>query len=88
MSSAPITSPPVYRVSFIRFKSSKGICLGGNTQLGVVHMGVDLRCIEVFVTEYLLQRTYINAAGEHQSCRSVTQLVSRVFFAVKARTKQ
>lgn len=51
-------------------------------------MRIDLRCVEVFMPEYFLQRADIHAVLEHQGCRRVTQLVCAVLRAVQPRFEQ
>ena len=59
------------------------VCLGGDLQLGVFNVGVDLRRVQVLVPEDVLHRLDIHAAGEHHRRRRVAQLVGGVLAAVE-----
>ena len=43
-------------VWLVQRQVGEGICLGGDFQLGAFNMCVDLRGVEIFVSQHLLQR--------------------------------
>ncbi len=57
-------------------------------ELRVVNMRVDLRGIQVFVTEHFLQRADIDAVLQHQGCGGMTQFVSRILACVQSGFEQ
>ena len=59
------------------------VCLGGDLQLGVFNVGVDLRRVQVLVPEDVLHRLDVHTAGEHHRRRRVAQLVGGVLAAVE-----
>lgn len=59
------------------------ICLRGDTQGFIINMGVDLRGIQVVMSQNLLHRPDIHAVLQHQRCRRVPQLMRRILGGVQ-----
>ena len=59
------------------------ICLRGDTQGFIINMGVDLRGIQVVMSQNLLDRPDIHAVLQHQRCRRVPQLMRRILGGVQ-----
>ena len=60
---------------FLYFQLGEGIGLCGDLLVRVFDVGVDLRRVQVFVSQNFLQRFQIDAVGQHQCCRRVAELV-------------
>ena len=75
-------------VWLVQRQVGEGICLGGDFQLGAFNVRVDLRGVEIFVSEHLLQRFQINAVRKHQRRRRVAQLVRGELRSIQPRSKQ
>ena len=56
---------------FLYFQLGEGIGLCGDLLVRVFDVGVDLRRVQVFVSQNFLQRFQIDAVGQHQCCRRV-----------------
>ena len=55
----------------------------GDTQSFIINMGVDLRGIQVVMSQNLLDRPDIHAVLQHQRCRRVPQLMRRILGGVQ-----
>ena len=59
------------------------ICLRGDTQSFIINMGVDLSCLQVVMSQNLLDRPDVHAVLQHQRCRRVPQLMRRILGGVQ-----
>ena len=66
----------------------EGIGLRRNLFVCIFYMRVDLRGVQVFVSEHLLQRFEIHAVGQHQRCRRMTQFMRGKLAGIQTRLKQ
>ena len=71
----------------IRFPTGMGELdrvLGGGAVKGfIINMGVDLRGIQVVMSQNLLDRPDVHAVLQHQRCRRVPQLMRRILGGVQ-----
>ena len=65
-------------------RTREGIGLCGDLQLGIFDVGVNLRRVQVLMTEHLLHRSEVHAVCDHQRGSGVAQLVRGVLLRVQS----
>lgn len=60
---------------FFRLKVGEGVGLGRNPELRIINMGIYLRCVEIIVSQELLQCANVNTVLQHQRSGCMPELM-------------
>ena len=73
----------IFRKALLR---RKGIVLHSLLHTAIADVGIDLRGVELLVTEYILEHSHVDLARlVHKSSRGVSELVHRIVLGFKSR---